>query len=98
MFSFFPDGGIVAESGPANFQFQALLEYLVGMKLSAVNQNDEVCISALHQSSGNFSNRYANIKYFNPCLILIFLLIVWTWFYFNTDSSIGESTQVLLNM
>lgn len=41
-----------AESGPANFQFQALLEYLVGMKLSAVNQNDEVCISALHQSSG----------------------------------------------
>lgn len=27
-------------------------EYLVGMKLSAVNQNDEVCISALHQSSG----------------------------------------------
>ncbi|KAJ6309997.1 hypothetical protein OIU76_014858 [Salix suchowensis] len=41
-----------AESGPANFQFQALLEYLVGMKLSAVDQNDEVCISALHQSSG----------------------------------------------
>ncbi|KAG6760991.1 hypothetical protein POTOM_034179 [Populus tomentosa] len=41
-----------AESGPANFQFQALLEYLVGMKLSAVNQNDEACISALHQSSG----------------------------------------------
>ncbi|KAH8499002.1 hypothetical protein H0E87_017785 [Populus deltoides] len=52
LFSFFPDGGIVAESGPANLQFQALLEYLVGMKLSAVNQNDEVCISALHQSSG----------------------------------------------
>ncbi|CAK7331142.1 unnamed protein product [Dovyalis caffra] len=45
------DGGIVADGGPANVQFQALLEYLVGMKLSAVNQTDEVCISALHQSS-----------------------------------------------
>jgi predicted component of type VI protein secretion system len=81
LFSFFPDGGIVAESGPANLQFQALLEYLVGMKLSAVNQNDEVCISALHQSSGNFSNRYANIKYFNSL--------------FNFDFSVNSLDLVL---
>jgi hypothetical protein len=28
---------------------------LVGMKLSAVNQTQGMCISALHQSSGNSS-------------------------------------------
>uniref|UniRef100_A0A2P2J659 Uncharacterized protein MANES_09G003800 n=1 Tax=Rhizophora mucronata TaxID=61149 RepID=A0A2P2J659_RHIMU len=41
----FPDTGGVC-------QFQALIEYLVGMKLSSVNQTEGNCISALHQSSG----------------------------------------------
>ncbi|XP_062172606.1 uncharacterized protein LOC133878120 [Alnus glutinosa] len=45
-------GGALKESGSANCFFQAFVEYLVGMKLSAVNQTQGMCISALHQSSG----------------------------------------------
>ncbi|CAN0906139.1 hypothetical protein LINGRAHAP2_LOCUS24066 [Linum grandiflorum] len=37
---------------PTNCQFQALTEYIVGMKLSAVNQNGVQWISAIHQTSG----------------------------------------------
>ncbi|CAN0899563.1 hypothetical protein LINGRAHAP2_LOCUS20345 [Linum grandiflorum] len=37
---------------PTNCQFQALTEYLVGMKLCAVNQKGGICISAIHQTSG----------------------------------------------
>ncbi|GMJ07062.1 TITAN9 [Hibiscus trionum] len=41
--------------------FQALIEYLVGMKLSTVNQTEGLCISALHQSSGySFSLAWIN--------------------------------------
>lgn len=55
-------GGALKESGSANCFFQAFVEYLVGMKLSAVNQTQGMCISALHQSSGNSSiwNYYFN--------------------------------------
>ena len=33
--------------------FQALIECLVGMKISTINQTEGLCILALHQSSGN---------------------------------------------
>ncbi|XP_021279375.1 uncharacterized protein LOC110413010 [Herrania umbratica] len=42
--------------------FQALIECLVGMKLSTVNRTEGLCISALHQSSGySFSLTWMNI-------------------------------------
>ncbi|XP_031254295.1 uncharacterized protein LOC116112274 [Pistacia vera] len=44
--------GDVNDSGCPNCLFQALVEYLVGMKVSALSQTDGICISALHQSSG----------------------------------------------
>jgi len=54
-------GGALKESGSANCFFQAFVEYLVGMKLSAVNQTEGMCISALHQSSGySFSLTWVN--------------------------------------
>lgn len=40
------------ERGSVNCLFQAFVEYLVGMKLSAVTQTEGMSISALHQSSG----------------------------------------------
>ena len=46
-------GGAVNGSVPANCTFQALVEYLVGMKFSTVTQSERICISAVHQSSGN---------------------------------------------
>ncbi|CAK9184352.1 unnamed protein product [Ilex paraguariensis] len=39
-------------TGPTKCMFQDLVECLIGMKLSTVSQEDEICISALHQSSG----------------------------------------------
>ncbi|CAI9754059.1 unnamed protein product [Fraxinus pennsylvanica] len=39
-------------SETVNCMFQVLIEFVVGMKLSFVTQKDELCISALHQSSG----------------------------------------------
>lgn len=45
------DGGM-NESGSANCLFQAFVEYLVGMKLTAVTRTEGMSISALHQSSG----------------------------------------------
>ncbi|KAJ0020800.1 hypothetical protein Pint_30975 [Pistacia integerrima] len=45
--------GDVNDSGCPNCLFQALVEYLVGMKVSALSQTDGICISALHQSSGH---------------------------------------------
>jgi hypothetical protein len=50
----FLDGGM-NESGSANCLFQAFVEYLVGMKLTAVTRTEGMSISALHQSSGNSS-------------------------------------------
>ncbi|KAF2287417.1 hypothetical protein GH714_039856 [Hevea brasiliensis] len=44
--------GVMNDSGSTNCQFQALIEYLLGMKFSSVNQTEGICISALHQSSG----------------------------------------------
>ncbi|CAI0405940.1 unnamed protein product [Linum tenue] len=44
--------GACNDGDPTNCRFQALMEYLIGMKLSAVHQTDGVCISALHQTSG----------------------------------------------
>lgn len=41
--------------------FQTLIECLVGMKLSTINQSEGLCISALHQSSGySFSLTWMN--------------------------------------
>ncbi|GLT53754.1 hypothetical protein SLA2020_270040 [Shorea laevis] len=60
------------ESGSTNCFFQAFVEYLVGMKLSAVNQHEGMCISALHQSSGNSS---IWISYFNS------LTLVYSYFF-----------------
>ncbi|XP_042514599.1 uncharacterized protein LOC122089159 [Macadamia integrifolia] len=46
---------------PASCLFQALVECLVGMKFSAVNQKEGLCVSALHQSSGySFSLTWIN--------------------------------------
>ncbi|XP_057955918.1 uncharacterized protein LOC131149478 isoform X2 [Malania oleifera] len=45
-------GATVLDVGVANCLFQTLIECLVGMKFSAVNQTEGICISALHQSSG----------------------------------------------
>ncbi|XP_044505281.1 uncharacterized protein LOC123225407 [Mangifera indica] len=44
--------GDIHNISSANCLFQALVEYLVGMKLSALIHTDGVSISALHQSSG----------------------------------------------
>lgn len=37
-----------------NCIFQTLVECLVGMKFSIVNHTEGLCLSILHQSSGNF--------------------------------------------
>ncbi|OIW05455.1 hypothetical protein TanjilG_12046 [Lupinus angustifolius] len=36
-----------------NWLIQALFEYALGMKLSTDHQTEQICLSALHQSSGN---------------------------------------------
>lgn len=46
-------GGDVNPTGQANCLFQVLVEYLVDLKFSTVSQTEEICISAVHQSSGN---------------------------------------------
>lgn len=45
-------GGGEHDSGPANCLFQALIEYLFGMKLSPYHESEGRCVSALHQSTG----------------------------------------------
>lgn len=45
-------GGDVNPTGQANCLFQVLVEYLVDLKFSTVSQTEEICISAVHQSSG----------------------------------------------
>lgn len=45
-------GGGENDSGPANCLFQALIEYLLGMKLSPYHESEGRCVSALHQSTG----------------------------------------------
>ncbi|XP_024028023.1 uncharacterized protein LOC21384259 [Morus notabilis] len=40
------------DNDTANCLFQAVVEYLVGLKFSVVTQNEGICISAEHQSSG----------------------------------------------
>ncbi|XP_022731702.1 uncharacterized protein LOC111286146 isoform X2 [Durio zibethinus] len=55
--------GSLGANAPAsdNCLFQALIECLVGMKISAVNKTEGLCISALHQSSGySFSLTWIN--------------------------------------
>ncbi|BBN68601.1 titan9, partial [Prunus dulcis] len=44
-------GGDVNPTGQANCLFQVLVEYLVDLKFSTVSQTEEICISAVHQSS-----------------------------------------------
>ncbi|KAA8549833.1 hypothetical protein F0562_001517 [Nyssa sinensis] len=39
-------------ASPTSCVFQDLVEYLVGMKVSTITQNDGICISASHPSSG----------------------------------------------
>ncbi|KAK8683231.1 hypothetical protein V6N13_039296 [Hibiscus sabdariffa] len=47
-------GSISANAtGRGTCLFQSLVECLVGMKISNLNQTEGLCISALHQSSGN---------------------------------------------
>jgi len=41
------------ESGHGNGLIQVLFEYALGMKLSTDYQTGRICMSALHQSSGN---------------------------------------------
>jgi len=42
------------ESGhDGNWLIQVLFEYVLGMKLSIDYQTERICLSALHQSSGN---------------------------------------------
>ncbi|RVW54284.1 hypothetical protein CK203_080164 [Vitis vinifera] len=54
-------GDDINDTSPASCLFQALVEFLVGMKLSAVREPDGKCISALHQSSGySFSLTWVN--------------------------------------
>uniref|UniRef100_M1CHY2 DUF7806 domain-containing protein n=1 Tax=Solanum tuberosum TaxID=4113 RepID=M1CHY2_SOLTU len=45
-------GDSAADISPASCIFQDLVQWLVGMKFSAVTENEELCISALHESSG----------------------------------------------
>ncbi|KAH0700340.1 hypothetical protein KY285_014591 [Solanum tuberosum] len=45
-------GDSAADISPALCIFQDLVQWLVGMKFSAVTENEELCISALHESSG----------------------------------------------
>lgn len=50
------------DNGTTTCLFQSLVEYLVGMKLSTVNQNEGICILAMHQSSGySFSLTYVKL-------------------------------------
>ncbi|KAM7266923.1 hypothetical protein ACFE04_009089 [Oxalis oulophora] len=52
-------GGVNVAS--ANCPFHDLIEYLMGMKLSAVNKTEGTCISVVHQSSGySFSLTWVN--------------------------------------
>lgn len=41
------------DSVSADCLFQLLVENLVGMKFSTVTQSEGICVSAMHQSSGN---------------------------------------------
>ncbi|GAY65596.1 hypothetical protein CUMW_242370, partial [Citrus unshiu] len=51
------------DSGPANCLFQALIEYLFGMKLSPYHESEGRCVSALHQSTGySFSLTWVKSK------------------------------------
>lgn len=43
----------VQESGRRNWLIQVLFEYALGMKLSTDYQTEGICLSAVHQSSGN---------------------------------------------
>ncbi|XP_055806572.1 uncharacterized protein LOC129875157 [Solanum dulcamara] len=45
-------GDGAADISPASCIFQDLVQWLVGMKFSTVTENEELCISALHESSG----------------------------------------------
>lgn len=54
-------GDAQKESVCANCFFHAFVEYLVGMKVSTVNQSEGMCMSAMHQSSGySFSLTWVN--------------------------------------
>lgn len=56
-------GGGEHDSGPANCLFQALIEYLFGMKLSPYHESEGRCVSALHQSTGySFSLTWVKSK------------------------------------
>lgn len=46
-------GDYINDNSSPSCLFQALVEVLVGMKLSAVPQPEGKCITAVHQSSGN---------------------------------------------
>ncbi|TQE01861.1 hypothetical protein C1H46_012485 [Malus baccata] len=45
--------GCAKPIGQVNCVFQVLVEYMVDLKFSTVSQAEEICISAVHQSSGN---------------------------------------------
>lgn len=63
-------GAVANEPVAATCPFRTLIECLVGMEVSTVNQAEGLCISALHQSSGNFDTgtNILEFKYF-PSLV-----------------------------
>lgn len=49
-YTWFLGGSVTSTS---NCLFQELTEYVLGLKFSIVDKTEEICISAMHQSSGN---------------------------------------------
>lgn len=46
-------GGGVSDSSTLECMFQALIQYILGMKFSIGDQTGKFCLIALHESSGN---------------------------------------------
>ncbi|KAF5743767.1 hypothetical protein HS088_TW08G00354 [Tripterygium wilfordii] len=73
-------GGDINEQGPANCLFQAFVEYLLGMKLSAKSQSEGISISVVHQSSGySFSLTWVNKAAGGECELLYRVLSLGTF-------------------
>ncbi|XP_038683409.1 uncharacterized protein LOC119983753 [Tripterygium wilfordii] len=73
-------GGDINDQGSANCLFQALVESLVGMKLSAKSQGEGLSISAVHHSSGySFSLTWVNKTAGEECELLYRVLSLGTF-------------------
>ncbi|KAL3530046.1 hypothetical protein ACH5RR_009368 [Cinchona calisaya] len=63
-------GNDVTDCAPACCLFQDLIEFVVGMKLYIIAQNEEFCVSVLHPSSGySFSLTWVNNSNNEPELL-----------------------------